>query len=178
MLSSSSGAGATQSVSLPWWKLSPSRSFRVCLDHFLCRVGLCAHCPSFVLEISFRLVQVSHVTVWEFIYELVCSVVSGKCCFLKLICDPYRSYFLPPRLSSQIPKSRMEGCDRILLRLMIRLWVMYWSMVRACVCHEESFLVMFLRQTTVGHFHRACDPCSLSNLTVSYNNKLLVRCAH
>lgn len=122
--------------------------------------------------------QVLRVTVWEFIYELVCSVVSGKCCFLKLICHPYRSYFMPPRLSSQIPKSWMEGCDRTPLRLIIRLSVMYWSMVRACVCHEESFLTMYLRQTTVGHFHRACDVCSLSNLTVSYNNNLLVRYAH
>lgn len=135
----SSGAGATRSVSLPWRKLSPSRSLQVVLNHFLCRVGLCAHCPSFVLGISFWLVQALRVTVWEFIYEPVCSVVSGKCCFLKLMCDPYRSYFLPPRLSSQIPKSWMEGCDRTPLRLIIRLWVMYWSMVRAVSVMRNHF---------------------------------------
>lgn len=131
----------------------------------------------------FWLVQVLRVTVWEFIYEPVCSVVPGKCYFLKLVCDPYCSYFLPPRVSSQIPKSWMEGCDTDTpkaptLASSSGCGLMYWSMVRTCVCHEESFLVIFLRQTTVGHFHRACDLCSLSNLTVSYNNNLLGRYAH
>lgn len=117
----------------------------------------------------FWLVQVLRVTVWEFIYEPVRSAVPGKCCFLKLICDPHCSSFLPPRPS--------EGCDTDTpkaptLGSSSGCGLMCCSMVTACVWHEESFLVMLLRQTTVGHFHRASGLCSLSSLTVSYNNHL------
>lgn len=134
-------------------------------------VPLCAHCPSFVLGIFFWLVQVLRVTVWEFIYEPVCFVVPGKCCFLKLICDPHRSDFLPPRLS--------EGCDTDTPKAPLSAhhpavgWCagLWWEHVSVMRNHFSSCSLGSLQRDISKR--PVCDLCSLSNLTVSYNNKIL-----